>query len=102
MSSESLDSLDYSDVQFQHGLQLIKNITLHHAKPGQDLGCGTGRLVSMELAHEVGTIVGVDPDKQRVAVAREKLLINKNNKRSVTFLEGYVYEAVNGVHSTAF
>jgi ubiquinone/menaquinone biosynthesis C-methylase UbiE len=44
---------DYSDVQFHHGLQMIKDYLA--PKPGQsilDFGRGTGRL-SVELAHEV-------------------------------------------------
>ena len=97
MSSESLHSLaqlydDYSDMQFEHGLQLIKNHLT--PKPGQsilDLGCGTGHL-SIELAREVGDegrVVGVDTNKQRVEVARKKL--PRNN---VSFLEGSVYDAV--------
>ena len=99
MSSKSSDVLaqlydDHSEPQFEHGLQLIKN----HLRPGKgesilDLGCGTGRL-SLELARQVGNqgkVIGVDPNKERVEVARKRLF--DNNSVSVTFLDGLVYDA---------
>jgi ubiquinone/menaquinone biosynthesis C-methylase UbiE len=99
MSSASSDILaqlydDHSELQFEHGLQLIKN----HLKPrkGQsilDLGCGTGRL-SLELAGQVGNqgkVIGVDPDKERIEVAKKRLF--NNNVVSLSFLDGLVYDA---------
>jgi ubiquinone/menaquinone biosynthesis C-methylase UbiE len=51
--------------------------------------------LSVELAHEVddeGWVVGVDPDKQRLHIARKRIL---TSKKAVTFIEGWVYDAVN-------
>lgn len=83
MSSGTLAQLydDHSELQYNHGVQLIKN----HLRPreGQsilDLGCGTGRL-SLEIARQVGKqgkVIGVDPDKERLEVAKKKLCNTEN------------------------
>ena len=47
-----------------------------------DLGCGTGNLTCI-LAERVGPGGGVDPDKERLHVAREKY-----SASNLSFLEG--------------
>jgi SAM-dependent methyltransferase len=73
--------------------------------PGQsilDFGCGTGRL-STELATEVGSegrVVGVDPDKERISVARRT---SSNIHTHLTFHEGFSDDAVTfGPFDTVF
>ena len=85
---------NHSDPQFEHGLELVKT----HLRPQAghsilDLGCGTGRL-TMELASLVGTggrVVGVDPNKDRVKLAIERLA---DQHAHVTFMEGFVSDTL--------
>lgn len=85
---------EHSDMQFERGLDLIK--THLQPRPGQailDLGCGTGRL-AMELASLVGSdgrIVGLDPDKDRIEVAKKT---SGSSCAHLTFLEGVAGDAV--------
>ena len=51
---------------------------LLNIKPGYkvlDMGCGTGELTRFlaELVGEDGEVVGVDPDEERIRVAKENL-----------------------------
>ena len=104
-SNSSLAQLyrNNSDAQFQFGMELMQA----HLLPcrGQailDLGCGTGRL-SAELASQVGSngrVVGIDPNKERVRVARERF---GDNHAHLVFHDGHVGDAVRfGPFDTVF
>ena len=63
-----------SDVQMRFGLDLIKQINLKNGHRVLDVGCGTGRLTEV-LAGGVGSegqVVAIDPNAERLAIAREK------------------------------
>lgn len=85
----------FSDMQYRVGCSLIDEML--KPKCGEvilDLGCGTGRL-SLELAARVGVtgrVVGVDPDKSRIVVARAELE-ELDGHVPISFLEGSTKEA---------
>ena len=64
-----------SKMQFRGGCSFAGSLNI---KPGYkvlDMGCGTGELTRFlaELVGEDGEVVGVDPDKKRIKVAKENL-----------------------------
>ena len=64
-----------SKMQFRGGCSFAGLLNI---KPGYkvlDMGCGTGELTRFlaELVGENGEVVGVDPDKKRIRVAKENL-----------------------------
>ena len=71
-------------VQFQYGMNLLKEAELRLSS-GQtvlDIGCGTGDLAAY-CARAVlpdGIVVAVDPDKERIRIAKEKFRDLKNLK----------------------
>ena len=77
--------LETAHKQYEDGLSLIELLSPTENSKVLDLGCGTGYL-SNALGEKVGPggkVVGVDPDRARVRVAREKY--GSNN---VVFFEG--------------
>ena len=63
-----------SDEQMRFGLDLVKQISLKNGHRVLDIGCGTGRLTEV-LARGVGLegqVVAIDPNAERLAIAREK------------------------------
>ncbi len=63
-----------SDFQFEHGKRLVERLNL---KPGDrvlDVGCGTGRLARWiaECVSPTGSVVGIDPVAERIAVANAR------------------------------
>jgi ubiquinone/menaquinone biosynthesis C-methylase UbiE len=60
-----------SDAQFEDGKHIIKRLALTEDARVLDVGCGTGRLARF-IAERVprGSVVGIDPVAERVAVAR--------------------------------
>ena len=67
------------------GTKILKFLSLPEGSTVLDLGCGTGEITYKlaELVGSRGRVVGVDPDKERLEVAR------RNNKfTNLTFLEG--------------
>ena len=72
-------------VQKEDGLKMIDLVRPKVNSTVLDLGCGTGNLTSI-LAERVGPggkVIGVDPDKERLHVAREKYRAS-----NLSFLEG--------------
>jgi SAM-dependent methyltransferase len=84
-----------SGLQFKDACLLINEIL--KPQTGEsilDLGCGTGR-AAMVLASRVGPsgrIIGVDPNKSRVEVARETL--DKSDFKHVSFMVGTCADAI--------
>ena len=71
--AERYDKFQYS-YQSKDGLGLMDKVPLCEGSSVLDLGCGTGYLASV-LAERVGPggkVTGVDPDKQRLEIARRK------------------------------
>ena len=66
-------------------LRILDQVTLSDSCKLLDLGCGTGN-ITYKLAERVGSksqVIGVDPDKERIAIAQQ------NNKQSnLSFLVG--------------
>ncbi|XP_065180104.1 ubiquinone/menaquinone biosynthesis C-methyltransferase UbiE-like [Sycon ciliatum] len=89
---------DHSSVQYEIGQDLIAS----HMRPfpGQtvlDLGCGTGSLarnIGSAVAKQ-GRVLGVDPNTERIAVAREEERhCSESHQRNVKFMTGLVHDAV--------
>src|SRR5437868_15431117 len=72
-SSELAETYDrLSDAQLESGMRLAEQLEVSAGERVIDVGCGTGRLARW-LAERVGprgTVVGVDPLEERVALAR--------------------------------
>ena len=63
-----------SNEQMRFGLDLVKQINLKNGHRVLDIGCGTGRVTEV-LAGGVGLegqVVAIDPNAERLAIAREK------------------------------
>ena len=87
----------HCSVQCERGRTLVTN----HLRPfpGQrvlDLGCGTGRL-AREIGCAVGkqgSVLGVDPNAARVALAKEQeAKCSESDHRNVAFMTGLVHDA---------
>ena len=63
-----------SEVQRRLGIQLIDQISIEKGAIVLDLGCGTGYLTKLlsERVGPEGKVVAVDPDGERLKIAREK------------------------------
>ena len=71
-----------TNYQAVDGTKLLELLSIPEGSTVLDLGCGTGNLTAV-MAERVGSqghVVGVDPDGERIKVAREK-----NAKRNITF-----------------
>lgn len=74
-----------STLQRKHGLDLITKIAPVKGSNVLDLGCGTGFLTKTlaDLVGPEGKVVGIDPDQERLKIAREKYPAN-----NIRYLEG--------------
>ena len=68
--AETYDRL--SDLQFESGMELVRCLGDLDGARVLDVGCGTGRLAQWisELVGPTGTVVGIDPLAERIALAR--------------------------------
>lgn len=63
----------HSADQYHQGKKLIAKIPVGAGDKVLDLGCGTGNLavVLSELVGPEGKVVAVDPDEERIKIAKE-------------------------------
>ncbi|KAH6663799.1 S-adenosyl-L-methionine-dependent methyltransferase [Halenospora varia] len=73
-----------SDTQYDAGLFLLKRLGIVPGMRVLDVGCGPGNLTAhiAEGVRENGSVVGIDPSKERIAIALEKVIPN------LSFYEG--------------
>ena len=84
--SQAVKHKNVSKIQEQVELYLIDKAPLTPGKIVLDLGCGPGNL-TVRLAEKVApqrSVVGVDPDAERIKVAQEKY----GGETNVTFFVG--------------
>jgi SAM-dependent methyltransferase len=63
-----------SDLQFEGGKRLVERLGLGEQARVLDIGCGTGRLARWigERLGPKGSVVGIDPLEERIAIARSR------------------------------
>lgn len=73
-----------NDTQYDAGLFLLKRLAIARGMRVLDVGCGPGNLTAhiAELVEEKGSVIGVDPSTERIAIARKKAMPN------LSFYEG--------------
>jgi len=73
-----------SNTQYDAGKFLLKRLGITPGLHVLDIGCGPGDLTAhiLELVGESGNVVGIDPSKERIAIALEKA------KSNLSFYEG--------------
>ena len=71
MSSQAVVYSQNSSFQVEDGLKLMSHLDLQDGMKVLDLVCGTGYLASVlaERVGKTGQVVGIDSDKERIAVA---------------------------------
>lgn len=73
-----------SDTQYDAGIFLLKKLGNLLGMRVLDVGCGPGNLTAhiAELVSDTGSVVGVDPSRERIAIALERVMPN------LSFYEG--------------
>lgn len=63
-----------NNTQYQAGLFLLERLTLKKGLKVLDVGCGTGNLTAhiASLVGQDGSVIGIDPSQERVAIANER------------------------------
>ena len=72
--SEAAAYEENSSEQVRLGLDLIQRLNPKKGSKILDLGCGTGKLTQVlaDLVGPEGQVVGIDPDTERLKIAKEK------------------------------
>ena len=75
---------EVSDVQKEHGKELIEKLSLEKNMKILDLGCGTGYLSSLlaDCVGPEGKVVAIDPNRSRLEIAEKQY-----SKPNLVFLE---------------
>ncbi|KAI9647603.1 hypothetical protein NHQ30_003988 [Ciborinia camelliae] len=75
-----------SDTQYNAGLYLLQNLAITPDSRVLDIGCGPGNLTAhiASLVGEKGTVIGIDPSRERIALALESF----KNETNLSFHEG--------------
>ena len=89
-----MDYHNKCDKQFKRGREFLAQMSC--IKPGDtvlDLGCGTGQLACYmaEIVGPTGKMVGVDPDQERIKIAKDSY----GHLKNVTFAVGSSWEFPN-------
>lgn len=79
--------ISVSDTQYDAGIFLLKRLGNLVGMRVLDVGCGPGNLTAhiAELVGDAGSVVGVDPSRERIAIAVEQEQVKKPN---LSFYEG--------------
>ena len=93
LQSASCYSDDGSKFQRDSGHQFLQQLSPRRGSTALDLGCGTGYLATQlsECVGPEGKVIAVDPDEERLKIAREKYArdnIEYMNGNDATFPEG--------------
>ncbi|AEO65382.1 a786758f-73e6-4860-b811-34496b7bf168 [Thermothielavioides terrestris] len=74
-----------NDTQYNAGLFLLQRLAVVPGMRVLDVGCGPGNLTAYiaQLVGDDGTVVGIDPSKERIAIALRTAV-----RPNLTFLEG--------------
>ena len=76
--SQAQEYTEKSSMQEEDSLRLIRQLCPQEGMKVLDLGCGTGWYLSNVLAERVGLrgkVVAVDPDKERLRIAKETYVV---------------------------
>lgn len=73
--------ISVSDTQYDAGIFLLKRLGNLVGMRVLDVGCGPGNLTAhiAELVGDTGSVVGVDPSRERIAIAVEQEQVKKPN-----------------------
>lgn len=73
-----------NNTQFNAGLFLLQRLGIEPGNRVLDVGCGPGDITAhiAELVGDKGTVIGIDPSSERIAIAQEKATPN------LSFYEG--------------
>lgn len=80
-----------NDTQYNAGLFLLDRLRIRPGEHVLDVGCGPGNLTALiaDIVGEEGTVVGIDPSKERIAIALDtKSRPGQAKHGNLSFYEG--------------